>query len=64
MKGIICGVIGFAISYFFIFPKDFLSLKLVDMTVGDILWIIGGVVIPIIGLVIGHAIDIDSERET
>lgn len=58
-------VIGFAVglllSIFFIFPADLLSLKLVEMTVGNFLRILMGFLViimaPVIGFFIGAFID-------
>jgi len=52
--GFIIGVgAGLLLSNFFIFPNDILSLRLVAMTVGDLLRILGGVVVAVIVGVIG-----------
>jgi hypothetical protein len=58
-------VIGFAVglllSIFFIFPADMLSLKLVEMTMGNFLRVLGGfaviIMAPVIGFFIGAFID-------
>lgn len=43
--GVIGLVIGIYISCSFIFPADILALKLVNMTIGDILRILGGLTV-------------------
>jgi hypothetical protein len=65
MGTLVGGVIGFGIglflSYFFIFPADILSIKLVNLTIGDCLRIFGGFVASCftawIGLFIGSLAD-------
>jgi hypothetical protein len=52
--GAITGVIVcFLIAKSFIFPVDILGLKLAEITIGDILRIVGGVVVIIIGWFVG-----------
>jgi hypothetical protein len=46
-------VFGWLVSNIFIFPNDLLRLKLVDMTIGDVLFILSGVLFIIIGGTIG-----------
>jgi hypothetical protein len=43
--GVIGLGIGLALSYFFIFPTDILSMKLIDLTIGDLLRILAGLVV-------------------
>jgi len=55
--GIIIGAgAGFWLSNLFIFPTDILNLKFADMTIGDILRILGGLLPVCWGAVIGGAI--------
>ena len=59
MWGTIIGfVISALISYYFILPNDILNLKLVDITIGDLLRISGAVVTIIIVTGIGLLSDI------
>jgi hypothetical protein len=45
--------IGYAVCYFFIFPTDLLSIKLVNLTIGDVLRILGGLVVILITTIVG-----------
>jgi hypothetical protein len=45
---------GFFVSYFFIFPNDMLNLRLAMITMGDILRILGGIIVLVIGSTIGY----------
>jgi len=57
MKLFFCAIIGFGValglSVWFIFPADVLNLKLVAMTVGDILRILVGLLVTLLGGGIG-----------
>jgi hypothetical protein len=51
------GLIGFgialAIAGYFIFPTGMLNIKIVDLTVGDVIRIVFGVIVIIIFVIIG-----------
>ncbi len=51
--GIIGFIVGLVISNAFIFPADVLSLKLANLTIGDVLRIIGGIAAILIAAWIG-----------
>lgn len=51
--GLIGFVISLVIAIFFIFPADMLNTKLVDLTVGDILRMLIGVIAIILSVIIG-----------
>jgi len=55
-------IVGFAVgawlSYSFILPADILNLKLVAMTIGDLLRIFGALVATLVAAGIGHLVDI------
>jgi hypothetical protein len=57
--GVITGLaIGSWVSYNYIFPDAVLGTRLADITIGDILRIVGGLIITFVAVVIGHFIDI------
>lgn len=45
--------IGYAACHFFIFPADLLSIKLAELTIGDVLRILGGIAVILFTTVIG-----------
>jgi hypothetical protein len=51
------GLIGFgialALASYFIFPTDMLNIKIVNLTVGDVIRIAFGVIVIIISIIIG-----------
>ena len=47
---------GFLLSTVFIFPPDILNIKLLNMTIGDILRILGGLLVVPLGGVMGARI--------
>ena len=51
-------VIGVFVSYSFIFPANILDLRLVAMTIGDLLRIFGGLVATVVVAYIGYLVDI------
>lgn len=51
--GLIGFVISLVIAIFFIFPADMLNTKLVDLTVGDLLRMLIGVIAIILSVIIG-----------
>lgn len=62
--GLIIGAgVGLWLSNLFIFPNDVLSLKLADITIGDILRIPGGLVVVLFGGIIGGNIGSCYVRE-
>jgi hypothetical protein len=57
--GTIVGLaVGAWLSYSFILPTDILNLKLVAMTIGDILRMVGALAITIAFASIGHLVDV------
>jgi hypothetical protein len=53
--GIIIGAgAGFVLSTFFIFPSDVLNLRIIEMTIGDILRILGGLLVVVMGGTLGR----------
>jgi hypothetical protein len=61
------GLIGFGIalvlSIYFIFPTGMLNIKIVDLTVGDVLRIVAGVIVIIISIIIGGNIGLVSNEQ-
>ncbi|HBI47567.1 MAG TPA: hypothetical protein DDX93_02430 [Smithella sp.] len=51
--GLIGFVIAFALVIFLIFPAGMLNIKIVDLTVGDVLRIVIGLIVIIISVIIG-----------
>jgi tetrahydromethanopterin S-methyltransferase subunit E len=51
--GLIGFVIAFALVIFLIFPAGMLNIKIVDLTVGDVLRIVIGLIVIIISIIIG-----------
>jgi hypothetical protein len=57
--GTIIGFIGGSwLSYVFIFPAGFFSMKLLALTMGDLLRIFGALVVALIAAGIGHLVDV------